>query len=462
MNNKISLAAILMAVLCIMTSCLGGNDSSTTQYDDVAVTSFTLGTLKKIVYSKSHGKDTTYATTQSCSSVKFTIDNVSNKIYNVDSLTRGIVTSKALVSIGTKNGGYAYLKEYSDSSLVYISSTDSLDFSKPREVRIVANDGSWYKDYTVDVRVHQQPKDSVYWSKKAVNVMIGKLNDMRAICFSGKMIVYGTDDNAAFTAYSSPIDNGADWSLMKAPFSAKASIVTDGAVLYAYSAGKVYSSSDGEAWTEMGANADINALVVATKSELYAVANNGQVLVSNTGGSSWTEDAMADDKSLMPSLDLCGVVTTSTTNSDINNISIFGNAELALDGYGVMWSKIVDNSNNAHNQPWEHHVNSSNITSYKMPALSNMSITPYGGGLLMIGGDGRGACHTNGLTDFYLSQDNGLSWWSDSRFYFPSDFASDTVNYAFAVDSENYMWIFCGDTGQVWRGYLTQMVWKNN
>ena len=85
--------------------------------------------------------------------VTFFIDQYNKKIYNVDSLYADCDLSHVLASIGTKNSGIVVVKSLISDTLFTHSSTDSLDLSKTREIRVYANDGSnyralnWYRRY---------------------------------------------------------------------------------------------------------------------------------------------------------------------------------------------------------------------------------------------------------------------------------------------------------------------------
>ena len=52
MKSKISIFALSFATVCMVSSCLGDNDSESTYYDDTAITKVTLGTMKYYRYKK--------------------------------------------------------------------------------------------------------------------------------------------------------------------------------------------------------------------------------------------------------------------------------------------------------------------------------------------------------------------------------------------------------------------------
>ena len=166
LRTLITAAAAIITVLTMTTSCLSDDKIEVVQYNDAAITSFSLGKLNRLMHTTgSKGQDSTYTASVDYSSYLFTIDQEKGLIYNVDSLPKGVMTDKCIPTIGTKNSSFAYLKSISSDSLSYIG-TDSLDFSVPRVLRCFANDLSWSKDYTVEVRVHKEEEDSIYWRLK--------------------------------------------------------------------------------------------------------------------------------------------------------------------------------------------------------------------------------------------------------------------------------------------------------
>jgi hypothetical protein len=159
---------LLMVATLVFASCLKSNDTETTYYSDTAISSFTLGTLNRYVTTKAKDgvTDSTYKTTVAGSKYEFYIDHLNRKIYNIDSLPYGTDASRVLVTITTKNSGQAFIKSLTDETLTIYSSSDSLDLSHPREIRVYpfSNGSKDYRAYEVTVNVHRQPTDSVYWA----------------------------------------------------------------------------------------------------------------------------------------------------------------------------------------------------------------------------------------------------------------------------------------------------------
>jgi len=166
MNKHFSaLFALIMGAL-LMTSCLNSDDSSDiTYYNDTAITAFTLTTVNRYIHTTSKsGKDSIYKKALS-EPVEFYIDHKNQLIYNADSLYADCDLKHVLVGISTLKSGVVVLKSLISDTLFTYSSTDSLDFSQPREVRVYAQDGSDYRAYRVIVNKHQMVTDKLLWKQ---------------------------------------------------------------------------------------------------------------------------------------------------------------------------------------------------------------------------------------------------------------------------------------------------------
>ena len=168
MNKYISALCALIIGTLSLSSCLNSSDDSElTYYNDTAITTFSLSTVNRYVHTTtSAGKDSVYKKTLS-SPVTFNIDQYRRVIYNTDSLFADCDLSHVLVSIGAKNNGYVVIKSLISDTLFNYSSTDSLDFSQPREIRVYANDGSGYRAYDVVINKHKTETNKLLWEKKA-------------------------------------------------------------------------------------------------------------------------------------------------------------------------------------------------------------------------------------------------------------------------------------------------------
>ena len=168
MRRLFQVLCVTLSTLMLATSCLKSDDDETTLYDDMAVTAFSLGTLNRYLHTTaSTGEDSVYKVSYSAASYKFYIDQLKHEVYNVDSLPYATDMRHVICSVTTKNSGVAYLKSLTSDSLFYYSSSDSIDFSSPRVLRVYAIDGSGSRDYTIRVNVRSVAPGGMSWERMA-------------------------------------------------------------------------------------------------------------------------------------------------------------------------------------------------------------------------------------------------------------------------------------------------------
>jgi hypothetical protein len=155
----------------LMPSCLGSDDD-VTLYDDVAITSVTLGTLKSYqTTTASDGSDSVYRRSYGGSSFKMVIDQLGRRIWNADSLPIGTDLKHVLVTITAKNNGLVTIKSTTSDSLSLVTTTDSLDFSVPRTLRVVSSDGNHWRDYVMTLSARQQAAGQLVWTAADATLM---------------------------------------------------------------------------------------------------------------------------------------------------------------------------------------------------------------------------------------------------------------------------------------------------
>lgn len=145
----------LSAALLLLAACANDNDDYTVAlYSDAALTSFAItgGRVAKT--------DTTWRTLGSTelAACKFRIDQKACEVYNPDSLPYRTDATKLLCAAGTKNNGAVGIE--AGENTIALQTTDSIDFSGERHLRVYASDGSQMRRYTVRVNVRQQPESA--------------------------------------------------------------------------------------------------------------------------------------------------------------------------------------------------------------------------------------------------------------------------------------------------------------
>lgn len=455
MRLKMASLAAVCAALLTLASCLGSNDEvNYVYYDDTAITEFSLGSLNVYVHTKSStGSDSVYVTTVSGSNYDFYIDQSKNEIYNVDSLPYGTDAAHVLATISSKNSGLIYLKSLKSDSLSYYSSTDSIDFSQPRTIEVVSQSAAYYRKYTVKVNVHQQKEDDFAWSRMAVQQDFAGMSGIKAVAKGDSLFVFGTDGNTT-TAFVTARADGQHFAKLPVSFTAGAyaNAIAGHGKLYMLDGGVLKSSADGATWTTVTTNAALTHLVGYGTKEMYALSEAGRIMSSADGGVTWKADELDDNTSLLPTANLNFALLPLKTNDEMERVLLTGTRTGSANA--LVWSKIVDYSATATAYPWTF-VDAAEDNRYSLQALSNLQVMCYGNQLVAFGTD-------NGTLPaaMSVSLDQGITWRTDSVYALPAQAQSGIRVLSATADADNFVWVVCTGTGEVWRGRLSQLGWK--
>lgn len=383
--------------MVLMASCLNSSDeNNVTLYDNAAIIGFTLGTMNKYI-------DNT-KTTFSGSSYFFNIDQ-SNKgthhfkdttiigrcIYNNDSLPLGTDLKHVLTTITTHHNGVTIIERLNQRNVFdYFTSSDSIDFTKPRKLRVFSSDGTVYNDYYVSVNAHQEDGNEFVW--------------------------HLMEDN----------------------------------------------------WQPAGETnlpAGIKQLLGGCTSEQYAWSTDNKLMVSYDKGVNWQEETITDDADMMPTRDLALISYPMDNVDSIDYVLLVGNREVNeqnKESIAMVWRKVVDYSKNAPYPTWTYmEQNSTKGDSLALPRIKDLTVVKYDDGILALGGAGIGGCDYSPYVNIFQSRDNGITWKWNSRYVLPEDFDYNATKVTASVDEDNFIWLHCEGTGQVWRGRLNKLGWKN-
>lgn len=157
-----------------LTSCLknDSDNAETVSYNETAITSFALSTVNRYIHTTTDtGKDSVYKSALVVKDYPFTIDQYQHKIYNTDSLPSDCDLKHVLAAIGKSTySGNIYFKTVVGDTLYIYSSSDSLDLSQPREVRVYNNTLERYRAYTLQVNMKESTSDNYFsWEKKSAD-----------------------------------------------------------------------------------------------------------------------------------------------------------------------------------------------------------------------------------------------------------------------------------------------------
>lgn len=223
MKRYISTLCMMLAGALLMTSCLSDTDNETSQYyTNTAISQFKLSSvLHQLHTTASDGSDSVYTETLS-DPVVFTIDQAQRKIYNTDSLPSECDLTRVLATISSINSGTVvinYADKDGNDSLLYYSSTDSIDFTNLKDLRVYSQQGDNYRMYSVTINVHKAETNKMLWQKMTAadlptDAKKAMWEDKAAAANMKQLIGYGTTEGYAFAADSTLMvsrDNGATW-----------------------------------------------------------------------------------------------------------------------------------------------------------------------------------------------------------------------------------------------------------
>ena len=450
MKRKFLAFVVLLAASLSLSSCLNSDDTIVEYTHDTAITAFSLGTLDRYVKTAA-GKDTLLKSNITGSDYKFYIDQATRQIYNPDSLPCGVRDTAVLATISSKNSSPIILMDIdkTDSIAAYYSSSDSINFSKPRLIRVYNNDGSAYVTYTVTLNIHKQLPNEFHWQPKAqLNAELQALADLKALALGGHVYVFGKK-GSDMKIYKTAITDGVQWDEVESNVAFAAAdyqnaVAMDGN-LYILTDGKVYKSADAQTWTAQGNDGSLKQLVGASSKWLYAYSATG-ISVSKDQGATWTALALDKEQAYLPTQNISLSATTIRSTKNVEHLMLMGTRDEALgDTIATIWTHTADLDATTDNE-WNYFELDKNQP-YKMPALKQVLACAADTGFVALGSDAK----------WYKSLDNGLTWKVDTLVTLPAEF-SQTQRFGFCRDEEKYYWVI--SNGFVWKGRFNRDGWR--
>ena len=453
MKRKFFAFIALITATLSLSSCLSSDETTVEYTHDTAITAFSLGSLDRYTKTKA-GKDTLLKANVKGSDYKFYIDQAQRLIYNVDSLPCGVRDTAILATISSKNNSPILLMDINktDSVAAYYSSSDSINFSKPRFIRVYSSDYSAYAQYQVTVNVHKELPYEFKWHELAQNnSQLAAFSDLKAVACGDDIYVFGKTAEGT-QVLKSAINDGSAWSsiMMNVNLSSGAyqSVVALEGKLYISDGGKVYASADAATWALVSSeNADVKQLIGASSKNLYAYNTAAGISVSKDKGVSWEQEKLDTDKAYLPKQNISMNVAGVLSAKDVENVMLLGTRDKALnDTVATTWLRTVDYDANEDGQ-WNYLEIEKN-KSGKMPWLDQVITCAADTGFVALGSNGK----------WYKSQDAGLTWKQDAMVVLPAKFATEG-RFAFCRDKQHYYWII--RNGYVWRGRFNIDGWRS-
>lgn len=463
MRRYFSPICLLLSTVLLFASCIDDDKTEVTLYDDIAITAFGLSSAKIYKHTTSStGNDSVYAEMDgTVSNYPFHIDHLRGEIYNTDSLPAGIDASKSFCTYTTKNSGVVFLESFLGDSESILSTSDTVDFSAPRYVKVHAMDNSSIRRYKITVNVHKEKGDEFHWNRMPDFSGTAMLSGMKAVSTAGRILVFGTDGNNT-RIYST--DNGQTCNTESTVMGPEAwhNIAQTHNGLYVLDGNMLTVSTDGGAsFSRIGENNGIRRLLGGSTTALYALDGDGKIILSADGGQTWEADIMTDDMAWMPSENIGFCCTPFRFADKTDYLLLTGTrpaAEYPDDSHAMVWRKISEYAPDSKPGKWVY-MNMDDSDIYPLPRLEDITVLGYGKNLLAMGGISIGNDSGEALKHIYESRDGGITWKPSADYPLPDGLDRNITTFAATVDADNNMWIVCGGTGQVWCGRLNRMGW---
>ena len=168
----------LFLAVCTITSCMDLSGEEYEYSSNASITGFAITDSIVTVI----GTDTT---TVLGVYYPFIINQNEGRIYNADSLPVNTDISKVVVNI-TADTYYIYVAADTDSLW---EATDSLDFRRPIQFKVLAETGVFGRTYEARINVHQQDPDSLVW-RKMTNAFAQNIQTQKAVCTDSHINIF--------------------------------------------------------------------------------------------------------------------------------------------------------------------------------------------------------------------------------------------------------------------------------
>lgn len=397
----------LLAVSLTVTSCLSDNSSdSDVAYSDAAITAITLGSLNCYTQTTSSetGNDTIIKTVLTGSNYYMTVDQVNNRIYNNVELPLGTDLAHVLLSsISTKNNSITALKDKSEERYALISSSDSIDFSTPRILRVYSSDLTYERDYTMTLTASKTDGMKLGWKKTATDAALEGWTDKVLVAFADSVRL---------------VDRG---------------IVVKDSIAYRMNGTTVQQSRDLVNWDDVS-SASLSILLGTATTELFALGTDGKMKRSEDNGVTWQDETLDEDVSLLP---VSQIAMTYWNYSPIDSTDYVLMAGTNQQGDVCLWRKVSQYGGDSKGGQWVFMpIESDNH--FVLTQQNNLSLVYLDKTIYALGSD----------KTVYTSRDQGITWHPNSNYALPDDVQG--TEFVMTSDSQGNLWLVTNG-GQVWK-----------
>lgn len=423
---------MLTAVACNSKS---DSDINYNYDDDTAITAFTLGTVAQKVHTTgSQGQDSVYTVNITGSNYKFFIDQQKRLIWNPDSLPYGCDATKILATISAMNGASIRIINLDDANAYKVySSTDSIDFSQDRKLRVVAQSGRSHRDYTVRVGVRKVKEGTLAWEQCAPTDLFASASHLKGLVAGGKVYVFaGFADKTLMCVADAATGN--DWTEVNQEFAADAwdNVAATDNDVWMMDGNTLRKVTVGRGQI-IGKNLAVVRLIGAVGNTLYGLDAQGTLMSSANDGTTWQPEALDDDESLIPTSRISLVSKPLDAKGQVQRLLLAGYRDFSSPA--AVWTRLSGTGFDQLESRWSF-TNLAGDLRYALPNWEQLSVVVVEGNFVAVGISGSGA-----LAPMLVSKDQGITWKHYDGYAYPSQLSAiPNVLTAFA-DENDKLWI---------------------
>lgn len=442
MKNFYCVLCLLSMMALLFTSCSTDDDSSTSLYNDAAISEFVIGDLNQYA----PGTDSVIAkltgTNYKMSINQVNADGKGYTIFNRELLPYGTRIDSVLCTISTVNTSGITVKNIDNDQFQLFSSSTGIDFSQAghsRIFRIYSSDGTYQRDYTVTLNIKEEADKEFSWQNIADTTLLAGYKHMRILVLDTILVALGEKGTNTEVLLSQ--DKGKKWQSTAAMLDQTAweSAIVKDSMAYTLSGGNLLSSKDGATWTIDGsANVgSLKQLVGAGTCELFALGKDSTLWASNDNGKNWNTESVSSSLSVDSLKCLTALENISFTcfpfeASDSTDYDLLiGSGKSST----VVWRKISQYGSIGKGGKWVN-IPMESINLYQIPQQSRLSLVRTDEGVVLAYGAG---------TTAYQTTDQGITWRANATYVLPAEVL--TVG----AGKDGILWAVSAD-GKVWRG----------
>ncbi len=436
--------ALLATVLSIV-SCIKDEEAVTSP--ECYISSFKIADVKTTVWSTDEdGEKTSYTRTLSGSDVFFRIDQLAGTIETVDSLPEWLDVSRIVPTV-SYSGTLYYRTQGGESYLALSNGKDSIDFTNPVDFMVTSLDGTASKTYSAKINLASSVQDSLYWTLSTRMDEMAAWQKKRMVRMGeNKLCILGEKDGTTCVTMGSV-------GVKDISFTSPVAVGTNGDGLQSLSVmpwkdvlvgldqnGFICRSLNGIDW-EIVSQRRLNRLLATDVYRVYGWTESDG-LVSTEDFVTWREEGVVDGD-LLPVLPIYCMSYATRTNTALQHVVMVG---LRDSGQSAVWYKV--SALGAADQPWSY----IDDKAFPLPSLQGLAVVRWGDSLIAFGGQKNELTGLMEFSNFYCSDDNGISWHQiSSRIAWPDELSTANYTDVSAVDCNGRLWLL-SDDGRLWEG----------